>query len=254
MKNLKDAIFLLGGHDLEMLTIKEILQQHGCMFLDLNLRWNNAKLSRYSIYADTFKHYSTIYGIELEKDWDISGHEYIPIDHHNDLSKQPSSLEQILTLFNIRKTRRYELIAENDKFYIPGMEAVGATIEEINYIRTQDRKSQGITENDESLAIKSISENLTRINDLIIIKSYTSFFSTICDRIYPYKSLLIYTPTEFTFYGEKAIIIKGILKKEYETGGIYYGGGENGYIGSKSQAFTESEINNLITKIKHEFI
>lgn len=40
MKNLKDAIFLLGGHDLEMLTIKEILQQHGCMFLDLNLRWN----------------------------------------------------------------------------------------------------------------------------------------------------------------------------------------------------------------------
>ena len=39
-------LFLLGGYDLEMLTIKQMLEgREDCVVLDKRLRWNNAKLS-----------------------------------------------------------------------------------------------------------------------------------------------------------------------------------------------------------------
>jgi len=41
-------LFLLGGYDLEMLTIKQLLEgRDGCMVADKRLRWDNAALSAY---------------------------------------------------------------------------------------------------------------------------------------------------------------------------------------------------------------
>lgn len=255
MKNIK-CIFLLGGQDLEMHTIKEILDQHNCNYIDLGLKWDEAKLSKYEDYIKSFLndfHDGIIYGIELEKDINISEHLYFSIDHHNELSNRPSALEQIISLLNIETTRWFELVAANDKYYIPGMKRINASEEEINSIRRADRRAQGITDEDEYLAEKSISENIERINNLIIIHSYTSAFSSICDRLYPYDSLLIYTPHEFIYYGKEALKVRQILAEECAKGKIFYGGGDNGYIGSKRNKYSEKEIYQLINKLKYEF-
>ena len=42
-----ESLFLLGGHDLEMLTIRNVLDAHGYTYVDHQLQWNNAKLSSY---------------------------------------------------------------------------------------------------------------------------------------------------------------------------------------------------------------
>lgn len=103
-------VFLLGGHDLEMITIKRMLIDNGFeepgSIADLNLQWG-AKLSAYQAW---FNDEQTFVGIEL--------------------------------------TREQQLIAANDKGFIHEMEALGAIPEEITDIRHRDREVRGVTEED----------------------------------------------------------------------------------------------------------
>lgn len=250
-----NTIFLLGGHDLEMCTIKAILKQEGYLYVDKGLKWDNAYMSNYKDDITMFLegHPSgTIYGIELADDIVHDTWKYESLDHHNWRSNEPSALEQVLSLLGLPLSRYYRLIAANDKHYIDGMLETGATDEEISMIRKEDRKAQGVTEEDEYLAEKSISENMERTGNLIIIRSYTSSFSPICDRLYPYDSLLVYTSTEFTCYGAEVMKAREILADEYAKGKVYYGGGKNGYVGSKKGEYTETEIKKIITTLKNE--
>lgn len=251
-----NTLFLLGGHDLEMCTIKAILDQKHYLYADKDLKWDNARLSQYLNEIDMFLSINPsglIYGIELADDI-ISSYtwNYEAIDHHNERNDEPSALEQVLSLLGLPMNRYYCLVAANDKRYIPGMRDLGATAEEISKIRKEDRKAQGVTEMDEYLAEKSIAENMEKINDLILVCSYTSKFSPICDRLYPYDSLLIYTLSEFTYYGVKAMKAREILADEYAKGNIYYGGGDKGYIGAKKGKYTETELNQIVKLLKHE--
>ena len=116
------GLFLLGGHDLEMLTIRDVLDAHGCKYADHRLRWDNARLSSYREEIARFVKENAqgcIYGIELENDLATSPECYRSIDHHNEQSKAPSALEQVLSLLDIPMSREYGLIAANDKRYIP---------------------------------------------------------------------------------------------------------------------------------------
>ena len=251
------GLFLLGGHDLEMLTIRGILDIHGYVYADHHLQWNNARLSSYWEEIKRFESEAEpgcIYGIELENDLPRVPEFYRSIDHHNNQSSSPSALEQVLSLLGIPTNREYRLIAANDKAYIPGMQAFGATEEEVRRIRFADRCAQGITEKDEILAEKSIAENLKRVGDLVVVKALVSRFSPICDRLYPYRSLLVYTATEWTFYGERARQILNLFIDEYCKGKIFYGGGPEGYVGSKESIYTEQEICEMIKKIEYEFV
>lgn len=248
-----DNIFFLGGHDLEMMTIRDLLVSKDLRYGDLDLKWNNAKLSAYKVYVDKFLSESfggMIYGVELENDLDLPAEVYVPIDHHNVLSHNPSALEQVVELLQVEMTREYELIAANDKYYIPGMLAIGASEEEIQNIRLRDRAAQGVTLEDERLAERAIRDNLSVKNGLVTVKAYNSVFSPICDRLYPYNSLLIYSSTEFTYYGAAAVVVLHLLNDEYDKGGVFYGGGEKGYVGSKKGFYLESEINELVKRIK----
>ena len=48
MKTNPHCVFLLGGYDLEMLTIKQMLEERdGYIVLDKQLRWDNSLLSAY---------------------------------------------------------------------------------------------------------------------------------------------------------------------------------------------------------------
>lgn len=76
-------IFLLGGNDLEMTTIKNLLVNAGEQFETHDLRWDNAKLSSYE---KTLEEYGNspdcqIYGIELNEDI-LHPDNYVRIDHH----------------------------------------------------------------------------------------------------------------------------------------------------------------------------
>lgn len=207
------SLFLLGGHDLEMNAIIQLLEEHHLIYKDRSLQWNNAYLSQYEQDLSLFKDNSSykIYGIELQEDI-VPPSNYVRIDHHNQYTKLPSALEQIAELLHHPLNRWQQLIAINDKAYIPGLQQAGASQEEILRIRFEDRKAQGVSINDELLAEKAIRENKEETENLIVVRAYSDRFSPICDRLYPFKQLLIYTDKELVYYGKGIPLLQKIFK------------------------------------------
>lgn len=248
-KNQTKKIILLGGHDLEMLTIKQMLEgRDDCKILDEQLRWDNASLSAYQNDLSTYEGHD-FYGIELKEDIPLPNN-YHRIDHHNDKYNLQSSLEQIAEIFGIELNHQQLLVAANDKGYIPAMKSMGATDEEIEGIRLQDRQAQGVTEEDERLADQSIKENLTQYGSITIVKALTHKFSPICDKLYPYDKLLIYTNSEWTYYGTGKNQLVNIFEEDIKQGKIFHGGGNDGYIGTVTNAFSQEEMEKHIEKVK----
>lgn len=245
-------IFLLGGNDLEMTTIKNLLVNAGEQFETHDLRWDNAKLSSYE---KTLEEYGNspdyqIYGVELNEDIPHPDN-YVRIDHHNDFANKPSSLEQVATLLGLAMDRHMQLVAANDSRYIPGMIKLGASREEIDDIRRADRAAQGISEgDDERLAEESLKSCKGDASNLYVVKSLTSKFSTICDRMYPYRRLLIYNDDIAEFYGEEVNDLTSLFKSELDAKKMYHGGGDSGYLGTVSGAYSKEEIAGIVDKIR----
>ena len=241
-------IFLLGGYDLEMLTIKQMLEgRDDCVVFDRHLNWGNAILSAY---GDEIKNHpdSPVYGIELKEDIPCPKN-YHSIDHHNSKEDNASSLEQVADILGIKLDRQQMLVAANDKGYIPAMMEIGATKVEIADIRRKDRKAQGISVEDERLAEESIEKFLATYGELYVVKSLTSHFAPICDRLYPYHELLVYTDEEWVYYGKRKPYLVEKLQNEIQQGRIYHGGDDQGYIGTVKGAFTIKDINNFVEKM-----
>ena len=245
-------VFLLGGYDLEMLEIRNLLEQQNAIYYDRALRWDNAVLDAYTteleIYQDSDKY--LIYGIELRYGKTTPPENYHLIDHHNQYEKEPSPLTTVAKLLNITLSRHQQLVAINDVSYIPGMIAFGATEQEVAQVRKKDREVQGVTQEDEDLAIKAIDNNKEELPNLTIIKALSPKFSPICDRLFPYKNLLIHTDEEFMFYGWEREQIREYFKAELEQGKMFCGGGETGFIGAAEKAYTKTEIGQYTQQIK----
>jgi len=248
---MKERIFLLGGHDLEMLEIKRILLSHNELVYDLNLTWNNAFLLHYKDIL--VKHENnlnlTIYGIELI----FFQEDRIPtnfklIDHHNQFSNNPSSIEQIAELIGIKLSREQELISANDKGYIKAMLKMNATENEIKSIRLKDRQAQGVTDLDEILAKKSI-EKMEKHKDVLVVKAETPMFSAIIDNLYPFNKLIIYSEDDLTYYGKGKNYLVDVFKKEISQKNIYHGGSNDGFLGISKGVYSKNEINQLINII-----
>lgn len=246
-----EVIFLLGGYDLEMEAIKELLNERDIQYFDRHLAWDNAFLWQYE---DILKRYGNradciVYGIELiEKGAEDIPVNYFRIDHHNDLNRLPSALEQTAEILNVSLSRRQQLIAANDKAYIPGMVLLGATREEIEEIRRSDREAQGVTKQDEELAEKAIEKRKTE-NGITIVQSGTSRFSPITDRLYPYGKLLIYTDDELMYYGIGKKLLVDHFVKEINSKKMFHGGDDNGFIGTAQNVYSEKELEELKDKI-----
>ncbi|MCT7586798.1 CorA family divalent cation transporter [Aliarcobacter butzleri] len=241
-------VFLLGGKDLEMNEIEKILSSKNEKFENKNLSWG-AKLSFYKEELEKYKNDEsiTIYGIELEKDIEISN-DYIEIDHHGKNDDKPSSLEQIAKILNINLTKEQKLIAANDSRYICGMKNLCATQDKIENIRKLDRKIQGVTQEDEELAKESINSSQDRY-----IYSKTSYFSAISDEVYfKFPNYVIYNDDKILFYGYKKQNILDFLKeqKNISEKDFYYGGGEFGFVGIKDKILQKEEIETLIEEFK----
>lgn len=248
---MNEKIFFLGGHDLEMLEIRKLLEESRIRFYDRGLSWDTASLSAYrpelQLFADGDRY--TLYGVELHADIAPPAH-YRTIDHHNELSGREASLAQVARLLAKELTPYLRLVAANDSRYIPGMEALGATRREIEAIRAADRKAQGITDAEERLAEQAIDENLETVGGLIVIRALGPRFSPICDRLYPYEKLLVYTKSEFVYYGKGKSRLAERFRSELAEGKMFHGGGSGGYIGTLKNAYTEHALSELIETIK----
>ena len=245
-------IFLLGGHDLEMREIKKILESiPDILFFDERFQWHNANLSAYKPVLHQYGNSSNvmIYGIELlENDALPLPLNYCRIDHHNKDNTNVSSLEQVAEILNIKLTWEQQLIAANDRGYIPAMQQLGASPKEIQQIRLRDRMSQGVTEEDELLAKKAI-ENSIIEQGVIVVESESNRFSPICDRLYPYEKLLIYTDDELMYYGKGKERLPAHFDSEVNAGKMFHGGGSDGYFGTAKGVYPLKEIIRLKNKI-----
>ena len=248
---MKKKIFLLGGFDLEMSEIRNMLEENNIQYFDRSLTWSNAYLKEYAHELDIYGNNEdvNIYGVELqEKGFDSIPSNYFRIDHHNEMSNHPASIIQVAAVLDIPVSHYRQLIAANDSGYIPGMTSMGATPEEINAIRQLDREKQGVTVQDEEMAVKAI-ENRTIEQGIIVVKSETNRFSPVCDRLFPYEKLMIYTDDELMFYGQGKDRLTVHFDSEIKAGKMFHGGGAEGYFGTAKAVFSVKEIISLKNEI-----
>lgn len=226
----QNSIFLLGGHDLEMLTIKELLLFENYKVCDKNLKWG-AKLSDYKDELKQFKEKS-IYAIELIEDMALPKN-YQRIDHHNELADNDASLLQVLNLLNKKPTREQELIIANDVGHIEAMRCMGASDKEIKDIRLKERAIQGVTKEDEAQAQKDIKQ-ATEKNGVYVIATSLHSFSPIVDN-FEKRPLLVYGENSLDYYGDIALL-KEKYKEQIENKEAYHGRGyfgfDKAYVGS----------------------
>lgn len=228
MDNLRNHIFLLGGYDLEMVEIKRLLERQGLTCIDHHLAWG----ATLSSYQDCFNDEDIFVGIELIADIPLPK-KYIEIDHHNEKAGMPSSIEQTAKLLGIELTRWQNLVAANDKGYIKAMKSLKASSHEIEQIRGEDRKAQGITFEEEMIAEEEVKTLFKFVKDVGNIKTSLNSrsFAAITDRLVLNK-LLVYNGYQVNYFGESADILgTSIFSKEVMDGSAFFGGGHDGFFG-----------------------
>ena len=235
--------FFLGGRDLEMLEVRKLLERYAHdRFIDKGLTWG-AKLSAYRKEIEASARAGEIpVAVELTddmpKDWFPRAH-LIAIDHHGELAAagMPSALEQVFGQLALPKkawTRRLRLVAANDVAHVRGLRAAGARAGEIVAIRQEDRRAQGVTEEDEREAIRAIAER-RRDGRLLIVETRSATASAVGDLMLPelggpgYEDLLVIMPAKLVFFGNGATV-KALQRK---VPGSWSGGAlpERGYWG-----------------------
>lgn len=262
----KLKVFLLGGHDLEMNTIKDILnglerkdiEEPRILFFDRGLKWG-ARLSEYkdelAKYSDDEKY--EIYGIELIDDSQENGFKlpknYKVIDHHNELCWNPSSLEQVAKVLGIKLNSEQKLIAANDRGYIPEMLKLNADTETIKRIRRMDLKCQGISEETIDSADEYVACAAREYPNFISVYAGAMPFSPIVDvlfREYGNKdTYLVYSKSEICLYASDSLvtdIYEGLTSKHKLQQSLFYRGG--GFVGLGEGA-TETFVNEIKEEI-----
>lgn len=247
MKNTdKKSLFLLGGYDLEMIEIKNILVENNQDFLDNSLSWG-AKLSSYQDALNEIQNKSRlIIAVELLNDIPTPTN-FLNIDHHNNFNHLPSSIEQVANFLEIELTDYQKLVAINDVEHIKGLKKAGASKEKIEELRQKDRFYQGVTQEDEFLALKELTSKKYQ-NNCCIIKTTLSKFSPLTDKLEE-ENLIVYSDKEMIYYGKnrnKLIEKFGHYVKEHKA---FYGGTNEGFFGFVKDVFDEVQINTFLEEI-----
>jgi len=235
-------LFLLGGYDLEMIEIKKILKENGVDFKDKHLSWG-AKLSEYRECLDFD---GEIYGIELIEDIEPPAN-YRAIDHHDKRYKQKSSLEQVAEILDLKLTRWQQLVAANDRGYIPEMRRLCATDDEIEKIRREDRVAQGVTDDEEKIAEEEI-ENIEEIDGIYLLKTTLKHFSPLVDRT-DKRPLIIYNEQTLSVFADNIEELIDSFKDEIDKNLCYYGGNPLGYFGFSEEYFKKESIDETLKRV-----
>lgn len=250
----KDYCFFLGGMDLEMLAIEELLTNEGKEVINKQLNWKNARLSAYRKEIKTQKKDHVLVFIELSIDdkailQDLEdGIDYRMIDHHGENDIRNSSIEQVLELIQVEPTDEQIVIAINDKAYIPGLKSYGLTQSAIREVRKRDWMAQGIIKTDEDYkntvekiktyfsgnfedACKIILEDNLAIIEVEEGLSFTPIVDHLTLENKKTTHLILFNHNSLTYYGPAAKILADKFSKEISNQTAYNGGGTNGYFG-----------------------
>lgn len=212
--------YFLGGRDLEMQAIAELLAAHAPgRFLDHGLSWG-AAASAYAAAIDACIAAGQ-QPVLVELHWDLPQalrQAVVLVDHHGDRAGEnvPTSLEQVFARLELPAaawTRRLALIAANDRGHTRAMQALGGTAEEIRQIRAEDRAAQGTTEEQERLAAEAVAcRRLLANGRLCVVALPHNRTATVADRLDAvqggpgYDNLLVVAPQELNFYGDGRVI------------------------------------------------
>lgn len=232
MKNGNDKlVFFLGGRDLEMVTIRELIDEKGIPYYDKRLSWG-AKASDYEEeIKKVIESGLTPAFVELTDDLELSQESRILIDHHGEKARRnTSTLRQVFELLQFPSeqwTRWFELVDANDRGHIRALVKIGATKHEIIKVREADRQAQGITEEQEIQGRSAAAQAETLLNGkLTVVRLPHSKTAVVTDLLHPalggsgYENLFIISPDEVNFYGKGKIVIE--LNRRFAGG--WYGG------------------------------
>lgn len=238
-------VFFLGGSDLEMVTIRELLEREAPRRVhDRRLAWG-ARASAYGReIASCIDEGRTPVLVELEDDLGLGPAAVVVVDHHGPTAGRdaPTSLHQVFRLLGLspeRWTRWYELVAANDRGYIPGLLAIDANTAEVADVRRADRAAQGITAEEEAEAERTVEEAEALAGGaLTVVRLKHSRLAAVEDRLARalggpgVTNLLVLSPAEVNFSGAGPLVLA--LAGRYPEG---WSGGdlpERGYWGTKS--------------------
>lgn len=211
--------FFLGGADLEMLTIRRLLEAHAPgAFTDKGLAWGAALSAYRDEMTAAIARGAVPVGVELTDDLapddPVRPHLRL-VDHHGPLAgaDRPTSLHQVFALLALPPTlwtREHDLVAANDRGHIAAMLALDppATPAEIAAIRAADRAAQGVTPAEEADAKAAIVARATLAGGgLTVLTLGVDRSTAAADLMEPalggpgYRNLLVVMPTKLGFYG-----------------------------------------------------
>ena len=251
---------LLGGADLEMSAIRDLLSRHvpSDRILDKSLRWG-ARISDYTPEITNARLAGEhIVCIELADDLGFTtiARDITWIDHHDARAgaNVPTSLEQLFQFLNCPAnewTRELQLIAANDRGHITAMQAIGASPSEIQRIRAADRAAQGITAEEDAAGRQATCRAEQQCGGhLTVVHLPHSRSATVTDSLHRslggsgYQNLLILCSNETDFFGS-GVAVKA-LDAEFPGG---WHGGElpcNGFWGYSAHLRLGDVLNVLI--------
>ncbi|MCA1626373.1 MAG: hypothetical protein LC742_00170 [Acidobacteria bacterium] len=210
-----DLHFFLGGHDLEMQTIGELLRRHvgAARVHDKGLSWG-ARASDYEAeIRAALAGGGTPVLVELIDDLNLDSSAVITVDHHGARAGKDelTSLEQIFALLALSLaewTRWFELVAANDKGHVAEMLECGASLDEIKRVRRADRAAQGITSEEEAAAEEAVKRvEVFAAGRLTVVRLAHSRAAAVTDRLERalggagYENLLVVSPGQVNFFG-----------------------------------------------------
>jgi len=248
-------VYFLGGHDAEMLEIRNMLEASNVPYFDKQLKWG-AQLSKYQQELDQLEPNQRPVFVELKLDCAYPEHAVI-IDHHGERAgkNQLTAIAQTAKRLRTSLNRHQQLISINDRAHIRGMKAFGASHSEIETIRALDRKAQGVTDDDEKKALKTIQENIRILcPDVAIVKSLCERTSCVVDRIHDrFKHLFVFSPDGNAHYfgpGEIVFALRDMVhfaQKNDPALEVWYGGDlpEIGFLGTTFQ-LSDTHIHDLL--------
>jgi hypothetical protein len=207
-------LFCLGGHDLEMLTIKQLLEENAQPVLDKQLNWGAAASAYSSEIEHALQQNITPVLIELQNDLKRNTEQIIFIDHHGSEAgeDQPTALHQVFELLCLpvqQWTRWFELVAANDRGYIPALQALKTSQAEIIQVRQADRCAQGISFADEIAAQEAIATMEIKADGALnVVYLNHSRTTAVVDALHPalggvgYQNCLVVSLQELNFFGD----------------------------------------------------
>lgn len=215
-----------------MIEIRRLLEQDHVPFVDKQLGWP-ARASSYAreLWAALGDGHTAVL-VELEPDIELPPGGVLIVDHHGPEAghDRPTSLEQVFRLLGLpatRWTRRLALVAANDRGYVDELLDVGATRDEVERIRAEDRAAQGITAEEERVGADTVASAMAVASGrLLLVRLSHERTATVTDRLHPRlsssrtRNVLVTTP-QSTFFSGDGIGVQALVRS-FPTG--WYGG------------------------------